>query len=143
MQSKYTCHMTVRLNYAIYVHMLIHFRGRVWARDYARAGSAALLFLFLLLPPLLRTKNVHGNLSLREKVLNPYCMTTYAMWLRGEMRGVHVHDVCLVLVPDLEYGLPVQVRDHGMNVKDNLPQSDVNKEYFLQNVDNQVYVYIT
>ena len=30
-----------------------------------------------------------------------------------------------------------------MNVKDNLPQSDVNKEYFLQNVDNQVYEYIT
>ena len=51
---------------------------------------------------------------------------------------IYVHDGCLVLVPDLEYGLPVQVRDHGMNVKDNLPQSDVNKEYYLQNVDNQV-----
>ena len=40
--------------------------------------------------------------------------------------------------PDLEYGLPVQVRDHALSVKDNLPQSDVNKEYFLQNMDKQV-----
>ena len=41
-------------------------------------------------------------------------------------------------VSDLEYGLPVQVRDHALSIKDNLPQSDVNKEYYLQNVDNQV-----
>ena len=46
----------------------------------------------------------------------------------------------LIPVPDLEFGLPVQVRDHGLSIKDNLPQSDVNKEYFLQNVDNQVCV---
>ncbi|CAI8048528.1 Pre-mRNA-splicing factor RBM22 [Geodia barretti] len=49
-----------------------------------------------------------------------------------------IKNVCQTCLLDLEYGLPVQVRDHGMNVKDNLPQSDVNKEYFLQNVDNQL-----
>ena len=43
--------------------------------------------------------------------------------------------------PDLEYGLPVQVRDHALSVKDNLPQSDVNKEYFLQNMDKQVSLF--
>ena len=35
-------------------------------------------------------------------------------------------------------GLAVQVRDHALSIKDNLPQSDVNKEYFLQNMDKQV-----
>ena len=39
---------------------------------------------------------------------------------------------------DLEYGLPVQVRDHALAIKDNTPKSDVGKEYFLQNLENQV-----
>ena len=39
---------------------------------------------------------------------------------------------------DLEYGLPVQVRDHALSIKDNTPKSDVNKEYYLQNLENQV-----
>ena len=39
---------------------------------------------------------------------------------------------------DLEYGLPVQVRDKALAVKDDLPRSDVNKEYYLQNMDKQV-----
>ena len=46
----------------------------------------------------------------------------------------------LLSLSDLEFGLPVQVRDYGLSVKDNLPQSDVNKEYYLQNMDNQVCV---
>ncbi len=41
---------------------------------------------------------------------------------------------------DLEYGLPVQVRDKALAVKDDLPRSSVNKEYYLQNMDKQVTV---
>ncbi len=41
---------------------------------------------------------------------------------------------------DLEYGLPVQVRDHALAIKDNTPKSDVNKEYYLQNLENKVSV---
>lgn len=41
------------------------------------------------------------------------------------------------IYPDLEYGLPVQVRDHALAIKDNTPKSDVNKEYYLQNLENQ------
>jgi len=39
---------------------------------------------------------------------------------------------------DLEYGLPVQVRDHALKIADSLPTSAVNREYFLQNVDSQL-----
>ena len=39
---------------------------------------------------------------------------------------------------DLEYGLPVQVRDQALGVKDNLPQSDVGREYYLQNMEKEV-----
>ena len=39
---------------------------------------------------------------------------------------------------DLEYGLPVQLRDKALAVKDDLPKSDVNKEYYLQNMEKQV-----
>ena len=35
-------------------------------------------------------------------------------------------------------GLPVQVRDKMADVKDNLPQSDVNKEFYRQNLEGQV-----
>ena len=41
---------------------------------------------------------------------------------------------------DLEYGLPVQVRDSALNVKDDMPKSDVGREYFLQNMDQKVCV---
>ena len=44
-------------------------------------------------------------------------------------------------VSDLEYGLPVQVRDNALNVKDDMPKSDVGREYYLQNMDQQVHMY--
>ena len=48
--------------------------------------------------------------------------------------------MCIIfcVCSDLEYGLPVQVRDHALAIKDTTPKSDVNKEYYLQNLDNQV-----
>ena len=39
---------------------------------------------------------------------------------------------------DLEFGLPVQVRDQAMGMKDDLPKNDINREYFMQSVDKQV-----
>ena len=45
-------------------------------------------------------------------------------------------------VSDLEYGLPVQVRDNALNVKDDMPKSDVGREYYLQNMDQQVHMYV-
>lgn len=47
-------------------------------------------------------------------------------------------NVCQTCLLDLEYGLPTQVRDQVLNVKDNLAKTDVNKEYYIQNAERQV-----
>lgn len=41
---------------------------------------------------------------------------------------------CLIL------GLPIQVRDAGLSLKDEMPKSDVNKEYYTQNMEREVSV---
>lgn len=35
-------------------------------------------------------------------------------------------------------GLPTQVRDAALKINDEIPQSEVNKEYYLQNVEKQM-----
>lgn len=47
-------------------------------------------------------------------------------------------NVCQTCLLDLEYGLPVQVRDHALGMKDDVPKSDVNKEYYTQNVEKEL-----
>ena len=47
-------------------------------------------------------------------------------------------NVCQTCILDLEYGLPTQVRDHALRLKDDLPKSDVNREYYIQNVDREL-----
>lgn len=47
-------------------------------------------------------------------------------------------NVCQTCLLDLEYGLPIQVRDAALKIVDNLPQSEVNKEYYIQNVDREL-----
>nr|CAD7577089.1 unnamed protein product [Timema californicum] len=46
-------------------------------------------------------------------------------------------NVCQTCLLDLEYGLPIQVRDAALRIKDDLPRSDVNKEYYIQNMDKE------
>ncbi|GJP73624.1 hypothetical protein CLOP_g4319 [Closterium sp. NIES-67] len=48
-------------------------------------------------------------------------------------------NVCQVCMLDLEYGLPVQVRDSALNISttDAIPQSDVNREYFAEEHDRK------
>lgn len=47
-------------------------------------------------------------------------------------------NVCQTCLLDLEYGLPIQVRDTALRIKDDLPRSEVNKEYYIQNMDNEM-----
>lgn len=49
-------------------------------------------------------------------------------------------NVCQTCLLDLEYGLPIQVRDTALRIKDDLPRSEVNKEYYIQNMDNEVSI---
>lgn len=49
-------------------------------------------------------------------------------------------NVCQVCLLDLEYGLPVQVRDTALNISthDSIPKSDVNREFFAEEHDRKV-----
>jgi pre-mRNA-splicing factor RBM22/SLT11 len=47
-------------------------------------------------------------------------------------------NICQTCLLDLEYGLPVQVRDQVLETKTDVPKSDVNREFFSQNLDNAV-----
>lgn len=48
-------------------------------------------------------------------------------------------NVCQVCLLDLEYGLPVQVRDTALSITshDSIPRSDVNREYFAEEHDRK------
>ncbi|XP_023525004.1 zinc finger CCCH domain-containing protein 40-like [Cucurbita pepo subsp. pepo] len=48
-------------------------------------------------------------------------------------------NVCQVCLLDLEYGLPVQVRDTALSINsnDSIPKSDVNREYFAEEHDRK------
>ncbi|CAB0039924.1 unnamed protein product [Trichogramma brassicae] len=47
-------------------------------------------------------------------------------------------NVCQTCLLDLEYGLPIQVRDAALKIKDDIPRSEVNKEYYVQNLDSSL-----
>lgn len=47
-------------------------------------------------------------------------------------------NVCQTCLLDLEYGLPIQVRDAALKIADQMPQSDVNKEYYIQNIEKEL-----
>lgn len=49
-----------------------------------------------------------------------------------------IKNICQTCLLDLEYGLPVQVRDEVLKIKDELPTSDVNREFYLQQMDAQL-----
>lgn len=52
-------------------------------------------------------------------------------------------NVCQVCLLDLEYGLPVQVRDTALSINSNdaIPKSDVNREYFAEEHDRRVWFF--
>ncbi|KAI6045687.1 hypothetical protein EDC04DRAFT_3136999 [Pisolithus marmoratus] len=49
-----------------------------------------------------------------------------------------VKNVCQTCLLDLEYGLPTQVRDTALGRQTEAPTSDVNREYYAQNMENNM-----
>ncbi|WVF67975.1 pre-mRNA-splicing factor SLT11 [Kwoniella sp. CBS 6097] len=49
-----------------------------------------------------------------------------------------IKGVCQTCLLDLEYGLPVQVRDAALGRKQDAPTSDINKQFYIQNLEAQM-----
>ena len=49
-----------------------------------------------------------------------------------------IKNVCQTCLLDLEYGLPTQVRDTALALKNEAPSSDINREYYAQNMDGKL-----
>lgn len=49
-----------------------------------------------------------------------------------------IKNVCQTCLLDLEYGLPTQVRDTALALKNEAPTSEINREYYSQNMDGKV-----
>lgn len=45
-----------------------------------------------------------------------------------------IRNVCQTCLLDLQYGLPTQVRDTALGMTNEAPTSDINREYYAQNV---------
>ncbi|KAG6837282.1 hypothetical protein H0H93_011884 [Arthromyces matolae] len=49
-----------------------------------------------------------------------------------------VKNVCQTCLLDLEYGLPTQVRDTALAIQNEAPTSDINREYYAQNMESKL-----
>ncbi|KIY43582.1 hypothetical protein FISHEDRAFT_53633 [Fistulina hepatica ATCC 64428] len=52
-----------------------------------------------------------------------------------------VKNICQTCLLDLEYGLPTQVRDTALGVQGEAPTSDINREYYAQNMEAKARLY--
>ncbi|KAK7693720.1 hypothetical protein QCA50_003292 [Cerrena zonata] len=49
-----------------------------------------------------------------------------------------IKNVCQTCLLDLEYGLPTQVRDTALAIQNDAPTSEVNREYYAQNMESKL-----
>ncbi|KDR73524.1 hypothetical protein GALMADRAFT_251241 [Galerina marginata CBS 339.88] len=49
-----------------------------------------------------------------------------------------IKNVCQTCLLDLEYGLPTQVRDTALGLQNEAPTSDINREYYAQNMEGKL-----
>jgi len=92
-------------------------------------------------PYLRMTKEKHGKeckICTRPFTIFRWCPGAKMRFKKTEVcqTCAKLKNVCQTCMLDLEYGLPVQVRDHALKIAESLPTSTVNREYYLQNVDS-------
>ena len=51
-----------------------------------------------------------------------------------------IKNICQTCLLDLEFGLPVQARDTALAIKTEAPTSEINREYYAQNMEGKVCV---
>ena len=86
-------------------------------------GKISLTFILLMMYGVLRIDNV------------PFCQRTLYMYRYPCYQKATVN---LIIYLSSYLGLPVQVRDQALKMKDEMPKSDVNKEYYIANQEKQV-----
>lgn len=47
-------------------------------------------------------------------------------------------NVCQTCLLDLEFGLPVQVRDHALQIQDDMPKQGANRDFYIQNQEKEL-----
>uniref|UniRef100_A0A915C444 Pre-mRNA-splicing factor RBM22 n=1 Tax=Parascaris univalens TaxID=6257 RepID=A0A915C444_PARUN len=47
-------------------------------------------------------------------------------------------NVCQTCLLDLEFGLPVQVRDHALQIQDDMPKQGANRDFYVQNQEREL-----
>ncbi|CAO3669966.1 unnamed protein product [Rhizopus stolonifer] len=53
-----------------------------------------------------------------------------------------VKNVCQTCILDLQYGLPVEVRDKALNLKSEAPSTNINRQYFAQNLAQKAEIWM-
>lgn len=94
-------------------------------------------------PYIRMTKEKHGKeckICTRPHTVFRWCPGAKMRFKKTEIcqTCAKLKNICQTCLLDLEYGLPVQVRDAALKIKDDLPRSDVNREYYLQGVDSDL-----
>lgn len=49
-----------------------------------------------------------------------------------------IKNLCQTCILDLEFGQPIQVRDTILKIENDVPRSDVNKEYYVENMSKNI-----
>lgn len=89
------------------------------------------------------TKNPFGlecRVCLKPFTLFRWCPVPGGRFRRTEICSTcaRLKDVCQSCLLDLKYGLPVQVRDNVLGVKESAPKQDANREFFLASRVNRL-----
>lgn len=79
--------------------------------------------------------HLRGNVILPTGYLEAWTVQ-FIQWM-GPSPACVWHSICVF------EGLPVQVRDAALKIADEMPRSDVNKEYYTQNMEREVCVKLT
>lgn len=94
-------------------------------------------------PALRMTKEKFGHdckICLKPFTIFRWCPGSGCRFRRTEIcqTCARLKNVCQSCIFDLEFGLPVGVRDGVLQIKDKVPQQEVNREYFLSLNANQL-----